>query len=251
VIWLIAYTAGLPVQILEAYSYQMVARVIFVVFMLYLTSSYTSSITAVVCISFIKRKSFLEVIESISEVDNKIRYTPQEETYINRNVMFNIISNIILLTVVPCVLIVYIIHQFINDEYNMFNLTIIIIMCVNYICNILILFQFLNLVFMVKQRYSHLKKDLTNWINGTVSRPTSLTEEYERCSRSARNVDHIIITPLHISSFGKIEGTLNLADIHLLRQILVYSELYDITCLIRINDTISCYYVLDVNMCFV
>jgi len=74
----------------------MVALVIFVVFMLYLTSSYTSNITAVVCISFIKRRRFLEITENISEVGNKIRYTPQEETYMNINVTFNIISDIIL-----------------------------------------------------------------------------------------------------------------------------------------------------------
>ena len=51
--------------------------------------------------------------------------------------------------------------------------------------------------------------------------------------RLARVVEPIIITPLPVSSFGNFEGTLRQADIHLLRQI--YSELYDITCLI--NDT--------------
>jgi hypothetical protein len=51
---------------------------------------------AVVWVSVIKRKRFLEIIESISEVDNKIRYTQQEETYMNINVMLNIISEIIL-----------------------------------------------------------------------------------------------------------------------------------------------------------
>ena len=39
---------------------------------------------------------FLEIIKNISEVDNKIRYTLQEETYMNRKLMFNIISEIIL-----------------------------------------------------------------------------------------------------------------------------------------------------------
>jgi hypothetical protein len=105
--------------------------------------------------------------------------------------------------------------------------------CVAYICNILLLLQFLNLVFIAKQRYSHLNKRLTNWINGTVSRPTSLNKKKERCMRSARAVNHIIVTPLRVSSFGNFEGTLNMSDIRLLRQI--YSELYDITCLI--NDT--------------
>jgi hypothetical protein len=45
-------------------------------------------------------------------------------------------------------------------------------------------------------------------------------------------VNYDIITRL-FSSVGNIEGTLSLTNIHLLRQI--YSELYDITCLI--NDT--------------
>ena len=150
----------------------------------------------------------------------------------NRNVIFNIISEIILLTVVPCILIKYIIYQFRIEEYYIINLTIIII-CVTYICNILILIQFLNFVFMVKQRYSHLNKRLANWINGTISKPTCLNKKNERCLRSARAVDHIIISPLRVSRFGNIEGKLRPTDIHCLRQI--YSELYDISCLI--NDT--------------
>jgi len=63
---------------------------------------------AVVWISVIKRRVFLEINENISEVDNKIRYTNQEETYMNRKVMFNIISETILLTVFPCTVIIYI-----------------------------------------------------------------------------------------------------------------------------------------------
>ena len=180
-----------------------ISQVIYVVFMLYNISSYTSSIMAVVCISIIKRRRFLEVIENISEVENKIRYTTQEETYMNRNVIFNIISEIILLTVVPCILIKYIIYQFRIEEYYIINLTIIII-CVTYICNILILIQFLNFVFMVKQRYSHLKNHLTNWINGTVSRPICLNKENERCIQSNRAVDNVIIRPVYVSSVGNI-----------------------------------------------
>jgi len=84
---------------------------------------------------------------------------------------------------------------------------------------------------MVKQ--SHLNKHLTNWINWAVSRPTCLNKENVRCSQYDRAADHVIITPVCVSSVGNIEGTLRQTDIHLLRQI--YSELYDITCLI--NDT--------------
>jgi hypothetical protein len=67
---------------------------------------------AVVCVSFIKRRKFLKIIENILEVDNKIRYTHQEETYMNRNVMFNIISEIIRLTVVQSNLFIYVICPF-------------------------------------------------------------------------------------------------------------------------------------------
>jgi hypothetical protein len=65
---------------------------------------------AVVCISIVKRR-FLEIIENISEVDNKLRYTQQEETHMNRKVMVNIISDIILLTVYPCILIIKITYE--------------------------------------------------------------------------------------------------------------------------------------------
>jgi hypothetical protein len=94
---------------------------------------------------------------------------------------------------------------------------------------------------MVKQRYRHLNKRLSNWINGTVS---SLKNENENFIQSHWAVDHAIITTLFVSSVGNIEGTLNLTDIHLLRKI--YSELYDITCLI--NDTYG-FHILA-NMCW-
>ena len=232
VIWLIVYTVGLAVQILVANSVGVIAQTRFIALILVVISSYTSSIIAVVCISIIKRRTFLDIIENISEVDNKIGFTHQEETYMNKNVMFNIISEFILLTVFPSSLIIYIIYQLRNEEHYIICATLMIL-CFSYICNISILMQFLNLVFMVKQRYGHLNKRLTTWINGTVSRPTSVKKKSERCFGSARTVDHMIITPLRVSSVGNIEGTLRQTDIHWLRQI--YSELYDITCLI--NDT--------------
>jgi len=70
----------------------------------------------VICISNIKRRKFLDVIENISEVDNKIRQTHQEETYMNRIVMFNIISEFILLTVFPFTLIIYFTYQLRSEE---------------------------------------------------------------------------------------------------------------------------------------
>ena len=132
VVWLIIYTVGLPVQIFEAYRFEAVSQVIFVAFILYIVSSYTSSIVAVVCISIIKRRKFLETIENISEVDNKIRYTHQEETYMNRNVMFNIISEIILLTV-QCMLIMYVICPFRGEEYYSINLTLTVFVLLIYV----------------------------------------------------------------------------------------------------------------------
>jgi hypothetical protein len=91
-------------------------------------------------------------------------------------------------------------------------------MCAAAICNILILFQFLNLVFMMKERYSHLNKHLTNWINGTVSRSKIFMNKNETSIQSDMAVGHINITCLCISSLGGIDGTLTQTDIHLLRQ---------------------------------
>jgi len=50
-----------------------------------------------------KRRTFLEIIENVSEVDNKIGHTLQEETYMKRNVTFFIFSEIILLIVSQCI----------------------------------------------------------------------------------------------------------------------------------------------------
>ena len=228
-VWLIVFTVGLPVEILTIYSSDFDSQTLFTAYILYYISSYTSSIVAIVWISVIKRRKFLEIIENISEVDNKIRYTHQEETYMNRKVMFNIISEIILLTVNQGTVITYSIYREASEPYY-----IIVIQIINYIpeiCNILVLFQFVNLVFMMKQRYIHLNKRLTNWINGTVSRPTSSKKENERRSQSSKAVDHVIITPVCVSSVGNIGGTLKQTDIRLLRQI--YSDLHDITCLIN------------------
>jgi hypothetical protein len=183
-------------------------------------------------VSIIKRKRFLEIIENISELDKKLRCTVQEETYVNRNVTFNIISEIILLTVIQCTLIIYNIYQFKSEGY--YSIILILIgVTATYVCNTLFLFQYLNLVYMMKQRYSHLNKLLTNWISGTVSRPICLNKENKSCSQSDRVVDHINITSVYVSSVGSIEGTLKQTDIHLLRQI--HSDMYDIKCLI--NDT--------------
>ena len=231
VIWLFIFTFGLPAQILTLDSDDYNSQALFIASILHYISSFTSSIVSVVWVSTIKRRKFLEIIENISEVDNKIRYTHQEETYMNRNVMLNIISEIIILIVIQCILITQHTYQVESDPY--YIIIIETISCVPDICNTLVLFQFVNLVFMMKQRYSHLKKRLTNWINGAISGPIYLNQENDRCSQYDRVVDHVIITPVCVSSVGNIEGTLKQNDIHLLRQI--YSELYDITCLI--NDT--------------
>ena len=221
VIWLILFTVGFVFQILKLQSFDVKSKILFAAYILYITLSYTSSIVAVVWVSVVRRKRFLEIIENISEVDNKIRYTPQEETYMNRNVMFNIISEIILLKVIKCTAIIYYIHHTVSEPYY-----VIVMETISYvtsICNALILFQFLNLVFMMKQRNRHVNKCLTNWINETVSRPTYFKKEKERRSPSNRAVHNVIITHVCVSSVGNIEGTLRQTDIHLLRQIYTVS----------------------------
>jgi hypothetical protein len=243
VIWLVVFTVGLPVQILTLRSFVSDSKTLFIVLMLCFISSYTSSIVAVVWVSVIKRKRFLEIIEHISEVDNKIRYTPQEQTYMNRNVMFNLISEIIALTVIQCALISYNTYHVAGEPYY-----IIVIQIIGYIpdiCNTLFLFQFVNLVFIVKQRYSHLNKRLNNWIIVTISKQINVIKEKERCIRCHTTTDHINITPLYVSSFENIEGTLKQSDIDWLRKI--YSKLYDISCLI--NDTYGVPII--VNMCWI
>jgi hypothetical protein len=231
VIWLIIFSVGLPVVILILVGVDLVLQTLVISLILYNISSYTNSIVALVWISVIKRRMFLKIIGNISEVDKKIQYTPQEETYMNRNVLFNIISEIILLTVFQCILITLNTYNIASESY--YIIVIETITSVSGICNTLLLFQFVNLVFMMKQRYSHLNKRLTNWINEAVSMPIYLNKEDGRHSQSDRVGDHIIVTTVCVSSVGNIEGTLSLTDIHLLRQI--HSELYDITC--SINNT--------------
>jgi hypothetical protein len=60
---------------------------------------------------------------------------------------------------------------------------LIVIKIVGYIpdvCNTLFLFQFVNLVFIVKQSYSHSNKRFNSWIIVTMSRQIILMEEDER-----------------------------------------------------------------------
>jgi hypothetical protein len=229
--WLITFTVGLPVQIFQLYCDDFDSNILFISDMIYYISSYTSIFVAVFWISIIKRRRVLEIIESISEVDNKVRYTPQEETHMNRNVMVNIISEIILLTVIQGSLILYNIYRIANVPY--YNIIIETINYVPDICNALIVFQFVILVFMLKQRYHHLNNRLTYWLNGKVSRQMCLNRQNERRRQFDRAVDNVFGTSLCVSSVEDIEGNIRQTDIHLLRQI--YSELYDITCLI--NDT--------------
>ena len=227
VIWLIVCTVGLLVEILTLNSTDFYSDTLLIAFKILIISSHSSSIVAIVWVSFIKRRKFLEILESVSEVDNKVRYTLQEETSMNRKVMFNITSETIILTVIRGTLILYDIYNMASEPY--YKIIMHTISCVPDISNALVLFQFITLVFIVKQRYSHLNKRLNNWINGAVS----LNKANVRCRQLERAVDQVNITRLFVSSVRNIEGTLRQTDIHLLRQI--YSELYDITCLI--NDT--------------
>ena len=94
--WVIILTVGLPVQILTLYRTDFDTDTMFIALKIHIISSYTSSIVAIVWVSFIKRREFLELLENISKADNKIRYTQQEETSMNRKLMFNIIAEIIL-----------------------------------------------------------------------------------------------------------------------------------------------------------
>ena len=231
VIWLILFSVGMAVKILTLHSVDFDSKILFFVNMLYCILLYTSSIVVVVWVSIIRREKFLEIIENISAVDNKLRYTVQEETYMNRNVLFNIITEIIILTFIICPVIIYEIYHMESEPYYLIALEII--SNVPDICNALILFQFINLVFMMKQRNRQLNKRLTTWINGTVSRPIYLNNGNDRHRQFDRTDDHVNIIPVFVSSVGNTEGILRQTDIHLLRQI--YSELYDITCLI--NDT--------------
>jgi hypothetical protein len=103
------------------------------------------------------------------------------------------------------------------------------------ICNTLISFQFVNLVFIVKQWYSHLNKRSNNWIFVSKIRQINLMEENERCIRFQGTVDHTNKNRVSFSYVGNIEGSLRQTDIYLLLQI--YSELYDKTCLINETDS--------------
>jgi hypothetical protein len=229
VLWLVVYTVGLPVRILTVWGSDSRSKSSLISYTLYLISAYTSSIVAVVWVSVIKRKMFLEIIDHISEVDNKIQYTLQEQTYMNRKVFLNVLPQIILLTVIQSVLTAYYVYSVADVPYY---ITVIeIIEYITDVCNTLFLFQFVNLVFIVKQRYTHLNKRLNNWIIVTMSRQISWMEENETCIRFHRTVGHVNANVVSVSNVGNIERTLKQTNIYLLRQI--YSELYDIICLIN------------------
>jgi hypothetical protein len=78
VIWLIVYTFGLRVQILTLRSDDFGSKTLFIALILFNISSYTTSIVTIVWVSIIKCSRFLRIIENISDVDNKLRYTLQE-----------------------------------------------------------------------------------------------------------------------------------------------------------------------------
>jgi hypothetical protein len=118
-------------------------------------------------INFQKIK-FIEVTENISEVENKIQFALLEKANMNINVylIYVVISEVTLLTVIEATLVIYHVYKDAREPN-----CIIVLQTIVYvldICNILICFEFINLVFIVKKRYSRLNKCLSNWINGTV-----------------------------------------------------------------------------------
>ena len=80
VIWLIVFNVGLLVEILTLSRDEFERYILFIAFNILIISTYTSIIVAVVWVSVIKRRKFLEILENVSELDNKLQYTPQEET---------------------------------------------------------------------------------------------------------------------------------------------------------------------------
>ena len=105
------------------------------------------------------------------------------------------------------------------------------ISCVPDVFNASILLQFVSIHFTVKKNYIHINKRLNNWNSGAVS----LNKANVRCRQLDKAVDQVNVTRLFASSVWNNEGILKQTDIHWLQQI--YSEMYDITCLI--NDTYS------------
>jgi len=136
-IWLIILTVGLPVQILTLSSVDFDSQTLFIAYKIDRISSYTSSIVAVVWVSVIERRKFLELLECILEVENKIRYTHQEATYMNRKVMFNLISEIIVLTAIQSLEIIHKIYLIASEPY--YSIIIQSISFVPAICNGIIL----------------------------------------------------------------------------------------------------------------
>jgi len=125
VIWLTVFSVGLPVEILTIHSVNFGSQILYVAFMLCTNSSYTSGMVAVIWVSIIKRKMLLKIIKYISEVDNKIRCTLQEETFVSRNVLVNIISEITLLSVINSSATVYNIYQIASEPYYIIVIDII------------------------------------------------------------------------------------------------------------------------------
>jgi hypothetical protein len=142
VIWLVVFTVGLSVQVLALRTFVSDSKTLLNALILYFISSYTSSIVAVVLVLVIKRRRFIGIIENISEVDNKIRYTLQEVTYMNRNALFNVILETIDITVIQYALISYNTYHFAGEPY--YIIVIKIITYISDICNTLFLFQFVN-----------------------------------------------------------------------------------------------------------
>jgi hypothetical protein len=70
------------------------------------------------------------------------------------------------------------------------------ISCVSDIFNALILFQFVSIVFTVKQSNCHLNKRLNNWIIGAVT----LNKANVKCRQLDKAVDQVNLTRLFVSS---------------------------------------------------
>jgi len=79
VIWLIVYTVGLPVHIMEADRVDFVPHILFISYTFYNFFIHQQYYGCGLRINYQKEK-VLEIIENILEVDNKMRHTPQAET---------------------------------------------------------------------------------------------------------------------------------------------------------------------------
>ncbi|XP_069694847.1 gustatory receptor for sugar taste 43a-like [Periplaneta americana] len=158
-VWLAAFLAGLPLHMAHDIIYKQVGlpTKMCIALDIYIISLYLTSITSLLLSGTLNRQKLPQLIEKVSEVD-EILYQKRGNDIVFKRSRVYLILQLATLAVVLGFLHCYNIYSFYNG--TVWGCAVTILENFSFLVNTLVVIQFVDSVFMLKERYSSINRTL-------------------------------------------------------------------------------------------